>query len=65
VLAVTGVKTGLIIPESALDGEIADIVFKFATDRRRPSGISTTSNFADSFVEGKNYLTGASRRLTP
>jgi membrane-associated phospholipid phosphatase len=52
-------QTALLSAESALDGEIVDVVLKLISDRRRPSAIPKTSNFADSFVEGKNHFNGS------
>lgn len=52
-------QTAFLSAESALDGEIVDIVMKLVSDRRRPSAIPTRSNFGDSFVEGNNHSNGS------
>lgn len=52
-------QTAFLSAESALDGEIIDVALKLVSDRRRPSAIAETSNFADSFVEGKNHFDGS------
>ncbi len=52
-------QTAFLSAESALDGEIVDVVLKLVSDRQRPSAIPKTSNFADSFVEGKNHFNGS------
>lgn len=52
-------QTGFLAAESAIDGEIVDIMMKLVSDRRRPSAIPKTGNFADSFLEGGNHLSGS------
>lgn len=52
-------ETALLTAESALDGEVIDIVMKLVSDRRRPISIPKTSNFADSFLEGNNHFNGS------
>lgn len=52
-------QTALLTAQSALDGEIADIVMKLVSDRRHATSIPKTSNFADSFLEGNNHFNGS------
>jgi PAP2 superfamily len=47
-------ETALLSGEAALDAEVVDVVMKLASNRLRPISIPPRSNYADSFVEGKD-----------
>jgi membrane-associated phospholipid phosphatase len=49
-------QTALLTAEAAIDGEIAGVLLKLVTDRRRPEYIGTRGNFADTFGDSKTIL---------
>ncbi len=52
-------QTGLFAAESALDGEIVDLLLKTGGDRQRPSALPPQANFADTFEHPRNRFNGS------
>jgi membrane-associated phospholipid phosphatase len=48
-------STGILSGEAVLDSEILGTLMKIATARKRPTAISSTGNFSDSFSDGKGF----------